>query len=185
MQSCGLASGPEIVLPMPGGRGDSCFERIDMGFWDWGAVRFTYRPSRNLPMLLQWEDRNSMAHSAEARVPYLDHRLVELVVGLPDGMKVANAETKRVLRLAMRGVVPDRVIDRTTKLGFATAEASWMMADRTGAVRQPVREAIERSRGVLRDNATQLCDDVFAGRRRYSGVPWRIVSYGQWLGAFH
>ena len=54
--------------------------------------------SSNLTMLLHWEDRNSMAHSIEARVPFLDHRLVELSIGLGDRHKMVGGDTKRVLR---------------------------------------------------------------------------------------
>ena len=57
----------------------------------------------NLPMLLRFEDRNSMAHSIESRVPFLDHHVVEFALGLPDHYKLGGGVTKRVLRQAMRG----------------------------------------------------------------------------------
>ena len=72
----------------------------------------------NLQMLLHWEDRDSMAHSIESRVPYLDYRLVEFVLGLPDDFKLANGITKRVQRAGMSGVLPDRIRDRIDKLGL-------------------------------------------------------------------
>jgi hypothetical protein len=58
----------------------------------------------NLPMLLHWEDRNSMAHSIEARVPFLDHPLVEFSLALGNAHKFVGADTKRVLRRAMESV---------------------------------------------------------------------------------
>jgi len=76
----------------------------------------------NLPILLHYEDRNSMAHSVEARVPFLDHRVVEFSVGLGDEHRMVGAETKRVLREAMPGILPEKVWRRRDKLGFATPE---------------------------------------------------------------
>ena len=72
----------------------------------------------SLPSLLRYEDRNSMAHSIEARVPFLDHRLVELAFRLPGESKVRGADTKRVLREAMKGVLPEPIRTRRDKLGF-------------------------------------------------------------------
>ncbi|HJV74591.1 MAG TPA: asparagine synthase (glutamine-hydrolyzing), partial [Noviherbaspirillum sp.] len=75
----------------------------------------------NLPMLLRWEDRNSMAFSVEARVPFLDYRIVEHCLNLPDGAKLGNGISKAVLRKSMRGIVPDLILDRRDKMGFVTA----------------------------------------------------------------
>jgi asparagine synthase (glutamine-hydrolysing) len=72
----------------------------------------------SLPSLLRYEDRNSMAHSIEARVPFLDHRLVELAFRLPAEAKVRGADTKRLLREAMKGVLPEPIRTRRDKLGF-------------------------------------------------------------------
>ena len=58
--------------------------------------------SLNLPMLLHFEDRNSMAHGIEARVPFLDYRLVEFSVALNEDLKIRDGWTKAVLRTAMR-----------------------------------------------------------------------------------
>ncbi len=77
-----------------------------------------------LPGLLRFEDRNSMAHSIEARVPFLDHRLVEFLFTLPDDAKIRGIETKFVLREAMRGLVPEPVRTRTDKIGFR-ADPAW------------------------------------------------------------
>jgi asparagine synthase (glutamine-hydrolysing) len=75
-----------------------------------------------LPALLRYEDRNSMARSIEARVPFLDHRLVELAFQLPDEHKIDAGITKRVLRQAMAGLVPEQVLSRTDKMVFETPQ---------------------------------------------------------------
>jgi asparagine synthase (glutamine-hydrolysing) len=74
--------------------------------------------SLSLPGLLRYEDRNSMAQSIEARVPFLDHRVVEFVFTLPDDWKIRGLTTKYILRQAMRGVLPEDIRSRKDKIGF-------------------------------------------------------------------
>lgn len=75
---------------------------------------------RGLPELLHYEDRNSMAHSLEARVPFLDYRLAELAFSLDGGELIRAGRTKHVLRRALSDLLPPEVRDRTDKLGFVT-----------------------------------------------------------------
>jgi asparagine synthase (glutamine-hydrolysing) len=82
--------------------------------------------TRGLPELLRYEDRNSMAHSLEARVPFLDHRLVELLYSLDGGQLIERGRTKAILRRAVGDLLPPLVRDRTDKLGFVTPEARFM-----------------------------------------------------------
>ena len=83
-----------------------------------------------LPTLLHTEDLNSMAFSIESRVPFLDHRLVELCFSMPNEHKVHRGETKRVLRAAMRGIVPDAILDRKDKTGFITpGHIKWLRGE--------------------------------------------------------
>jgi asparagine synthase (glutamine-hydrolysing) len=96
---------------------------------------------RGLPELLHYEDRNSMAHSLEARVPFLDFRLVELLFSLDSSQLIERGRTKAVLRRALGDLLPPVVRDRTDKLGFVTPERRWL-------------------RGPLGD----LAADVFASR---------------------
>jgi asparagine synthase (glutamine-hydrolysing) len=79
--------------------------------------------------LLRVVDRNSMAHSIEARVPYLDYRLVEFVFSLPHNLKVKNGTTKYLLRKAFNSILPKNILIRT-KLGFVTAESLWFYSAR-------------------------------------------------------
>jgi asparagine synthase (glutamine-hydrolysing) len=78
---------------------------------------------RGLPELLRYEDRNSMAHSIEARVPFLDYRIAELTFGLEAEELVRDGFTKRLLRNAVADVLPPMVRERPDKLGFVTPEA--------------------------------------------------------------
>jgi asparagine synthase (glutamine-hydrolysing) len=82
--------------------------------------------ARGLPELLHYEDRNSMAHSLEARVPFLDYRLVELLFSLDAGQLIDKGRTKAVLRRALGDLLPPVVRDRVDKLGFVTPEGRWL-----------------------------------------------------------
>ncbi|MBP7410430.1 MAG: asparagine synthase (glutamine-hydrolyzing) [Methanoculleus sp.] len=139
----------------------------------------------NLPLLLHWEDRNSMAFSIEARVPFLDYRLVEYLAGLPLDQKIRCGVTKYVLRRAIRGLVPDAVRCRMDKMGFVTPEEAWMkdelrphilalFSSPTFAAR-PYWDA-ER---VLR-NYKEFLD----GKNPYSTDFWRIACAELWLRQF-
>lgn len=138
----------------------------------------------NLQMLLHWEDRNSMASSIEARVPFLDYRLVEFVLGLPADFKMQGAVTKRVLREAMRGILPEPVRTRMDKMGFVTAEEVWLRQEAPDQFRKAVREAVDASHGIIRPAAIQLVEDVIQGNRPFSFTPWRIISFGAWMRRF-
>jgi asparagine synthase (glutamine-hydrolysing) len=138
----------------------------------------------SLPMLLHWEDRDAMAHSIEARVPFLDYRLVEFALGLPDEAKLSGGVTKRVLREAMRGTLPEEVRTRMDKVGFATAEESWLRGAQRQAFRDALRAACEASRGVLRPASLEMLEQMIDGRRPFSFVPWRMISFGAWMRRF-
>jgi asparagine synthase (glutamine-hydrolysing) len=74
----------------------------------------------NLPILLHFEDRNSMASSVESRVPFLDHNLVEFTVNIPTEQKIHGTLTKIILREAMKEYLPVEIYNRTDKIGFST-----------------------------------------------------------------
>ncbi|MBG53924.1 MAG: asparagine synthase (glutamine-hydrolyzing) [Parvibaculaceae bacterium] len=80
----------------------------------------------SVPPLLRYEDRNSMAWSIESRVPFLDYRLVEFLLELPTSLKINRSQTKALMRRALRGDVPDKILDRRDKMGFVTPQHSWM-----------------------------------------------------------
>ena len=139
----------------------------------------------NLQMLLHWEDRNSMAVSVESRVPFLDHRLVEYVLGLPDAFKLSDGETKRVMRLALEGILPEPVRTRQDKLGFVTAEETWMRHSHRAAFRERLQRAVRCSDGILREHAALgVFDAIATGERRFSFIPWRMISLGEWMEEF-
>jgi len=138
----------------------------------------------SLPMLLHWEDRDSMAHSVEAREPFLDYRLVEFVLGLPEEYKIAEGVTKRVLREGMRGVLPEKVRTRMDKLGFVTPEETWLREEGTVQFRKALRDSIDGSGGILRPNVLEVFDEMVEGRQPFSFLIWRLISFGTWMRVF-
>jgi asparagine synthase (glutamine-hydrolysing) len=137
--------------------------------------------SSNLQMLLHWEDRNSMAHSIEARVPFLDHRLVELSIALGDRHKMVGGDTKRVLRRAMAGILPEAVRCRRDKLGFTTPEEAWFRGPLREAVLGGVEATLERYPGLFNAQETRAhAADMLEGRRGVDFSLWRIVNLGLW-----
>jgi asparagine synthase (glutamine-hydrolysing) len=140
----------------------------------------------NLPMLLHWEDRNSMAHGVESRVPFLDHRLVELTLGLGERHKIVGGDTKRVLRRAMSGIIPETIVQRRDKLGFATPEQSWFRGPLRSAIEAGVEDALGRYPDILNVTGTRaLMRDMLDGTREVNFALWRIVSLGIWGRCFH
>lgn len=83
----------------------------------------------SLPMLLRYEDRNAMAFAVENRTPFLTPELVQFIFSLPEEYIIApDGTSKAVFRHAMRGLVPDPVLERRDKIGFATPERDWLAA---------------------------------------------------------
>lgn len=140
--------------------------------------------SKNLPMLLHWEDRDSMAHSLESRVPFLDYRLVEFIMSLPDDYKMKDGVTKRVLRTSMSGIIPDEIRDRADKIGFATPEEVWVREQAPEEFRKKMRRAIDHSGGILTDKCMDYLEDVIHGRERFDFALWRLISFGEWMKVF-
>lgn len=138
----------------------------------------------NLPMQLRWEDRDSMAHSVESRAPYLDFGLVEYLYGLPDDFRYSHGESKRILRRAMRKIVPDQVLDRRDKMGFVTPEAVWVRHQGSKFFRDAVGKTVEIAGGIIRPSANRYFGDMIDGNRRFSHSLWRVVAFGMWLERF-
>ncbi len=79
----------------------------------------------NLPALLQVEDRVTMAHSLESRVPLLDHRITDLVASVPPGMKFKGGEPKHILKRAIGDLLPREIMERKDKMGFPVPLHLW------------------------------------------------------------
>jgi asparagine synthase (glutamine-hydrolysing) len=81
----------------------------------------------SIPSLLHMEDRNSMAHSVETRLPFLDYKLVEFAVNCPTSFKLRDGWSKWILRRVMKGILPDAIRLRKSKLAFTVPQKCWML----------------------------------------------------------
>jgi asparagine synthase (glutamine-hydrolysing) len=138
-----------------------------------------------LPQLLRMEDRSSMAFSLEARVPLLDHKVVELGLSLPDHLKINQGWSKFAVRQAMIGDIPDSVRLRTTKLGFAAPDRAWLADDLRTNITALLASDLRCQRYV--DVATlrrwHASDSEHANTESFMGL-FRILSLEMWMRAF-
>ncbi len=140
---------------------------------------------RGLPELLRYEDRNSMAHSLEARVPFLDHRLVELAFSLDGGELIRRGETKSVLRRALSDLLPPAVRERRDKLGFVTPEARFLRG-RLGELAGEVFASQRfRARGFVDAQAAQQRLAKHRSGELNAGMElWRALNVELWAQRF-
>jgi len=140
---------------------------------------------RGLPELLRYEDRNSMAHSLEARVPLLDHRLVELAFSLPGGELIRRGETKSVLRRALADLLPPQVARRRDKLGFVTPESRFMQGALGDFAADVFASQSFRERGFVDAAAARRrLDRHRQGRLRAGMELWRALNVELWARRF-
>jgi len=125
-----------------------------------------------------------MAFSVEARVPFLDHRLIEYVFSLPANQRIKNGWTKYVLRNAMRNVLPEEIRTRRDKIGFATPEEKWLIDNK-----EKINEILKSQRFMKRKyfdqkEVTRRFNEFFNGRGHDTSVFWKIICLEIWLRVF-
>jgi asparagine synthase (glutamine-hydrolysing) len=136
--------------------------------------------TQGLPTLLRYEDRNSMAFGIEARVPFLDVRLVELAVRLPDRLRIDRGTTKVALRRAMKDRLPQAVNTRRDKLGFVAPQQAWL-ADGAAQVAGLLRGGQVVQRGwVAPGEVERVLARGLSGGRRTEHL-WRLFITEAWL----
>jgi len=138
-----------------------------------------------LPKYLKWEDRNSMSNSVEARVPFLDYRLVEFTYNLPDDYLDYKGETKRVLRYGMKDVLPEKIKNRKDKNGYIAPEDRWVKKDDPKLFRKKLQEAIEISKGIIKPEALNYFDKIVAGKIPFDYTYWRLILFAIWVTKFN
>ena len=129
---------------------------------------------------LEKADKATMACGLEARMPLLDHRLVEHAFAVPVARKIRGTSTKRLLRQAVADLVP-REVARKRKHGFAVPTDRWLR----GVMREPARDLLldarARARGYFRpDTVQRLFDEHAAGRHVHADALWTLLNFELW-----
>ncbi|HEY2990151.1 MAG TPA: asparagine synthase (glutamine-hydrolyzing), partial [Candidatus Binatia bacterium] len=128
-------------------------------------------------------DRMSMAHSIEAREPLLDHRLVEFAATIPDDLKLRRGTTKYIFKQAMRGILPDGIIDRP-KRGFAIPLRLWFKDQLGGFVRDLVLSQKSKQRGIFNPRYVEKLLALHEKRGDYDLELWLLISVELWCRTF-
>ena len=135
-----------------------------------------------MPALLHVEDRMSMAHGLESRVPLLDHPLVEFAATVPADVKFPGGKLKHLLRAAFHDSIPTEILDRRDKMGFPVPLKEWMSAETAGFVREIFSNLKSASREYV--NADAVLRN-YANTRQFSRKTWAILSLELWQQEFH
>lgn len=134
--------------------------------------------------LLHFEDRDSMAFSIESRVPFLDYELVEAIFEMPFKHKIRNAITKAVLRDGLKGILPEKIRNRYSKLGFVTPEDKWINANYE-QYKEELEAACDALEPLLDKQRVMTWFDRNEGRvARGDFMIWRIICAGRWAKIF-
>lgn len=133
-----------------------------------------------LPALLQVEDRMSMAHGVEARVPFLDHPLVEFAATIPADIKFRNGELKRLLKSVFSNQLPTAILNRKDKMGFPVPLNVWL--HRGGPARDFIGDILgsqsARTRHYLKDGLS--IDTLLDSQNAYGRNLWALLSLELW-----
>lgn len=139
----------------------------------------------SLPFLLRYEDRNSMSFSIESRVPFLTPKLVNFVLSLPEEYIVApNGTSKFVFRAAMREVVPDTILDRRDKLGFATPQKDWLMAVKPWVDHLLEAKPADQIPALHFPSLRREWEQIASGGRPFDPWVWRWCNLIEWARLF-
>ena len=138
---------------------------------------------RGLPALLRHGDRNSMRWSVEARVPFLTIDLAEFVLRLPESFLVSgDGETKSVFRAAMRGIVPDEILDRHDKVGFETPERSLLQGQTLFG--DDTKQTLEEIPFLKSSRLADHLRKSMSGKLPLQPRLWRLINFLLWIRGF-
>lgn len=139
--------------------------------------------SNGIRKLLRYQDHNSMAHSVESRVPFLDVPLAEFILSLPEDLLIDNnGTTKSIFRSAMTGIVPNEILRRRDKIGFNTPEMSWLTKEK-----DYVYDVLHMSKKYPIFNTKKLIEDwdnVLSGKKKFHPKIWLWINTILWVSQF-
>jgi asparagine synthase (glutamine-hydrolysing) len=137
----------------------------------------------SIPYQLHSEDRNSMMHSVESRLPFLDFDLTDFMFSLPDNFKIRNGKTKAILRDSLKEFLPQEIRNRHSKMGFVAPEEKFIRKNSV-QIRGNLKNAIDASDNMLKPILISEFDKMIAGTKEYDQIYFRTVSLYLWQKAF-
>ena len=138
-----------------------------------------------LQKYLRWEDRNSMAHSVEARVPFLDCRLVEFTTSLPLDYLDGYNSPKKLLVSSLREILPVKISERKDKKGFITPEKRWFTEDYKKEFIKLFNDNVDFSHGIIKKADTEIyLKKMQEGLIPFDYTYWRIILFCIWMKVF-
>ncbi len=168
LQENGVNTDFERLKPKPGDKGRRVADELLLSL-----------TQRGIPALLRHGDRNSMRFSIEGRVPFLNTELAGYLLSLPEEFLVSpTGETKHVFRAAMKGIVPDEILERKDKIGFETPEYAWIIS-----MQNIIRDWISVGLDLPFLNQKEIIfefEQIIQGKKPYSWQVWRWINFIRW-----
>ena len=125
--------------------------------------------STQLPHLLRYEDRNSMRHSIETRLPFLDYKVIETALSIKSRFKMKNGWTKFILRKVADKILPENIVWRKNKFGFEAPTKSWLES-----IKVEIKESIESS-GIIKEITHNLNINSLNEKQK-----WKLFNIAKW-----
>jgi asparagine synthase (glutamine-hydrolysing) len=134
---------------------------------------------KRLTSLLRFADRNSMHHSIESRVPFLNRKLTEFTLSLPEEFLLSpEGETKHILRKSLLGIVPDEILNRRDKIGFEASTKGWGLGS---SVLTEIANNLESVPLINAKESRAAIVDVVEGKRDLDSNLWRVINHARWV----
>jgi asparagine synthase (glutamine-hydrolysing) len=136
-----------------------------------------------LPSLLHVEDRMSMAHGIESRVPFLDHKLIEFAATIPSNIKFENGDLKHLLKNTFNNILPEKILNRKDKMGFPVPLAEWMHGDLHSYIKDIFSSINSKKRIYLNSNFD--INKLIELEGKFSRKLWGLLSLEIWQQEYH
>lgn len=169
----------------------SAFESFSSIFWGKNVSKNSYFDAMThfdfktlLPALLHVEDRMSMAHGLESRVPLLDHKLIEFMATIPAKYKFAGGDLKHLLKGTFSDIVPGKILERKDKMGFPVPLSRWMRKGKTNEfIHDIFRSKKAKERCYLNNDI--MVEELLSKEGKFSRNLWGLLSLELWQQEFH
>jgi asparagine synthase (glutamine-hydrolysing) len=128
-----------------------------------------------MPHLLRYEDKNSMRHSIETRLPFIDYQVLETALSLPSTLKIYKGWSKYILRKTVEKILPQNIVWRKNKLGFEAPSKTWL-----DSISDEMQESIAQSQ-IL----SSLLNNRYTFERLNHRQKWKLYNIAKWEEVYH